>query len=263
MPYSTSAECNVDSKAAPQMLRRFDSYFRVQEVESLSMLESALALRYQVYCLERKFEEPERFPNCLEADQYDDRSVHGLLFYKLCDEAIGTARLVLSEGEHCALPIQSVLGKCDINAARYFPVHSAAEVSRFAISREFRRRPADPPTSEMVSGRDECLNNLPSLGLIRILFQMSLARGITHWSAVMEPTLLRLLATIGVHFVPIGPRVLYHGIRQPAFCHLPTMLETLLREKPQHWNIVTNGGRLAFSLNETVNKTATNTLVAN
>jgi N-acyl amino acid synthase of PEP-CTERM/exosortase system len=82
-----------------------------------------------------------------------------------------------------------------------------------------------------------------TLGLIEGLVQMSLDNGILNWCAVMERPLLRLLARLGIHFQNIGPLVDYHGRRQPCFLHIGTMLEQVREERPDVWEILTDGGR--------------------
>jgi N-acyl amino acid synthase of PEP-CTERM/exosortase system len=244
-----------DTAVGEELLRRLDTYFRLQEASTPELLTSALSLRYQVYCLERKFEEAEQFADRLETDEYDKRSIHGLVFYRPTDEAIGTARLILPEPGGMELPIQSLLRTLDVDAACYFPIGTTAEVSRFAISRDFRRRNSDQagPSDqfETAASRDtECRSNMPCLGLIQIVLQMSVARGITHWAAVMEPALLRMLVAMGIRFNPIGPRISHHGIRQPAFCHIPSVLEMLFYDKPRYWDVVTKEGALSYSQEE-------------
>jgi N-acyl amino acid synthase of PEP-CTERM/exosortase system len=224
----------------------FDTYFSTQEANSPELIKSALALRYQVYCLEREFENADQYADRLETDALDRHSSHGLLFHKLRCEAIGTARLILPESTAVPLPVQRLLRELDIDTFDQFPLQQTAEVSRFAISRELRRQYSDglgEANNEM--GR-ECRGNLPCLGLVQILVRMSLARGISYWAALMEPKLLRMLATMGIHFSSIGPLISYHGIRQPSFCYLPTMLEQLFYRKPDHWDIVTDGGKLSY-----------------
>ena len=246
--------CTSPDFSAPsstQLLTRFNTYFRTQEATSTELLSSALALRYQVYCLERKFENADRYADCLERDELDRHSVHGLIVYRPREEAIGAARLILPECPVTSLPVQLLLRKHDIDAANYFPVEKTAEVSRFAISREFRRRLSGDNAADFDEGArlrrgGDCFSNLPCLGLAQILVQMSLARGITHWAAMMEPKLLRMLSAMGIHFTAVGPLVSHHGIRQPAFCHVPGMLKKLLEEKPQHWDIVTDAGNLCY-----------------
>jgi len=63
--------------------------------------------------------------------------------------------------------------------------------------------------------------------------------------AMMPPSLLRMLARMGIAFEPIGPLVSYHGLRQPCGCEITQMLESLSRKNPTHWQIMTDGGRLA------------------
>ena len=84
------------------------------------------------------------------------------------------------------------------------------------------------------------------LGLIQVLLQMSAQYGITHWCAVMEPTLLRMLAGMAIRFNPIGPPVEYHGLRQPCSCNIAEILQAVTRERPAFWEVLTCGGTLRF-----------------
>jgi N-acyl amino acid synthase of PEP-CTERM/exosortase system len=73
---------------------------------------------------------------------------------------------------------------------------------------------------------------------------MSVREGITHWAAMMEPALLRLLTRLGIHFNPLGPLVDHHGRRQPCWVDLDVMLRRAVDERPDVWNVITDGGRL-------------------
>jgi N-acyl amino acid synthase of PEP-CTERM/exosortase system len=152
----------------------------------------------------------------------------------------------LPEYTAAPLPVQQLLRELDIDTYNYFPLQQTAEVSRFAISRELRRQYSGGLAEESKEMVRECRGNLPCLGLVQILVQMSLAREISYWTALMEPKLLRMLATMGIHFNSIGPLISHHGIRQPCFCHVPTMLEQLFFKKPDYWEIVTDGGILSY-----------------
>jgi len=212
-------------------LLRYRTYFRGETADCGSLLRMAQSLRYQVYCLERNFEEAAHFPDRLETDRYDAQSVHGVLFYRPWDKAIGTTRLILSPDGPASLPFHALLGKAGL-ARGGFPSAGMAEVSRFAISRSFR--PDDGERSR-----------LPCLGLAQLLLRLSLMHGVTHWAALMQPSLLRMLARMGIEFVPVGPLVSYRGLRQPSCCELASMLDGLYRRYPANWQIVTDGGRLA------------------
>jgi N-acyl amino acid synthase of PEP-CTERM/exosortase system len=122
-------------------------------------------------------------------------------------------------------------------------------VSRFAISKEFRRRWTDE--SAIASGRpltpQETARqaNLACLSLIQFLLRQCVERGVVYWTAVMEATFLRMLARMGVHFTAIGPVVFHHGFRQPCYCYLPAMLERLRLEQRDYWDVITNGDELS------------------
>jgi N-acyl amino acid synthase of PEP-CTERM/exosortase system len=82
------------------------------------------------------------------------------------------------------------------------------------------------------------------LGLIQTLVRMSMQHGITHWLAVMEPKLLRMLAAMSIRFEPIGGMVEHHGWRQPCFCNLADVLQSMKYERPAFWSVLTDGGTL-------------------
>jgi N-acyl amino acid synthase of PEP-CTERM/exosortase system len=113
-----------------------------------------------------------------------------------------------------------------------------AEVSRFCISKQFRRRQSKGEGRDTQQER-RSMAPLMSLGLIQSLVQMSAERGITHWCATMDPVLLRLLAAMSIHFEPLGPLVRYHGTRQPCYCEVGPMLERVKSEQRPLWEVLT------------------------
>jgi len=126
-----------------------------------------------------------------------------------------------------------------------FPVRRTAEVSRFSIVRSFRHHTPNQGFEAQLSPEEwrRMLFHLP-LGLIRSCVEMSVREGMTHWAAVMEPALLRLLTRLGIHFNPLGPLVEYHGRRQPCWVDLGIMLDRVHAERPDVWDVITDGGRL-------------------
>jgi N-acyl amino acid synthase of PEP-CTERM/exosortase system len=83
-----------------------------------------------------------------------------------------------------------------------------------------------------------------TIGLIRDLIRMSVEYGVTHWCAVMMPSLLRLLGRLGIHFAPAGPLVEYHGKRQPCYRECGDLLEQVRVEQPEVWAFLTDEGRI-------------------
>jgi N-acyl amino acid synthase of PEP-CTERM/exosortase system len=150
------------------------------------------------------------------------------------------------------LPIAELLSANGIDLANFVSVADAVEISRFAISKDFRRRWTDDsaiaagrPLSKEETARQA---NLACLSLIQFLVRQSVERGVVYWTAVMEATFLRMLARMGIHFTAIGPMVFHHGFRQPSYCYLPAMLERLKLEQRDYWDVITNGGELSQRL---------------
>jgi N-acyl amino acid synthase of PEP-CTERM/exosortase system len=235
------------------LLARHDIYFETRIADRPALTEAAHTLRYQVYCLERNFENPEEHRSGQEIDQFDSHAIQGVLFHRPSDRAIGTVRMILPAACAAAgLPVAQLLHENNIDLADFVRVEESVEVSRFAISKEFRRRWTDD--SMVATGRplskQEIVRqaNLACLSLIQFLLRRSVERGVFYWTAVMEATFLRMLARMGIHFTSIGPLVFHHGFRQPCYCYLPTMLEELRFEHRDYWEVITNGGELSQRL---------------
>ena len=241
------------SPAPPSLAEVYEQYFTMVRADTPALREVAFRLRYQVYCVENAFEDPSHFPDRMEYDAYDRRAVHALLVHRPTGNVAGTVRLILPDGGRPTdLPFHSV---CRNRAP--FPPGSTAEISRFAISKDFRRRQSDGlyPDEHSVarddtSGpTDQRLIPTMAIGLMREIARMSTEKGVTHWCAVMMPALLRLLGRLGIHFHPAGPPVQYHGRRQPCYRDGVELLAQVRTEQPAIWDFLTENGRL-FSARE-------------
>lgn len=210
-------------------------------------------LRYQVYCVENPFEDPSQFPDQLERDAYDRKSRHALLRYRPTSEAVGTVRMIQPDADHLdsSFPFQHLCTDPRVRDPESFPIERMVEVSRFSVSKGFRRRfedsqyPANVEDSATAAAANRRVIPNMMLGLIESLVQMSAQEDVDYWCAVMEPPLLRLLGRIGIHFEPLGDLVSYHGRRQPCYQHLPTLLDRVLRERPDIWAVITTDGQYA------------------
>jgi N-acyl amino acid synthase of PEP-CTERM/exosortase system len=227
-------------------LDRLNTYFRVATAVTGDELREALRIRYQVYCVENMFENPGDHPDGFEQDAFDSHSLHSLLIHRASGQAMGTTRLVMpiQHDLERSFPIQQVCNHPQLNL---LPLDRMAEVSRFSISKQFRRRQCDTSYEDHGSHRERrSMAPLMSLGLIQSLVRMSVEHGITHWCATMEPTLLRLLAAMSIRFEPLGPLVRYHGTRQPCYCEVKPMLQRVKSEQPPLWEVLTDGGMLRY-----------------
>lgn len=236
----------------------FHSYFDVIHAADERLKTDVYSLRYQVYCLETGFENPDQFPDGLEKDHYDGHSVHCLLRHKPSDSYAGTVRLILPypSDDSRPFPIELHAGKF-FDPAKFnpekIPRSHLAEISRLALTRNFHRRQGE---EHLPAGRGDVENHIQSesdrrrnfphviLGLFVAIVQMSVQQGITHWYAVMEPALARLLQRFGIQFTEIGPVIDYHGLRQPFFGAVDEVMAGIYATHPNIWNLLTNDGRL-------------------
>jgi len=238
--------------AAKSLREAYDQYFQVVRAETDDLREWSYRLRYQVYCIENAFEPVAENPGERETDRYDPQSVHSLLVHHPTGTVVGTTRLILPRVNDSAIPLPvETLCPADLLAgfAHRIPAERAAELSRFAVAKEFRRRAED---KESVAGglsptdAENPRRVIPhiSLGLMQSVLAMATEHGITHIYAVMEPALLRMLRHLGIYFENIGPPVEYHGRRQPCFCEIDQILATTWEQRPDVWEVLTDNARL-------------------
>ena len=201
--------------------------FDVTIADTPERLRAAYRLRHQVYCTERGYEPGQK--NALEMDCFDRHAGHVLLTRRSTGQVVGTVRIVapgLDPGGE--LPMQRL---CPADLFECLPMDRTGEISRFAISKDLR-------------GADRGDTVPLRLGLMRGIVEMSASMGITHWCAVMEHSLLRLLRVSGIHFHPLGPAVEHHGLRQPSWGYIEDVLARVRQERPAVWEYVTEGGSL-------------------
>ena len=120
---------------------------------------------------------------------------------------------------------------CPPNLFHLLPMACTGEISRFAISKDLR-------------GSDRGDTVPLRLGLMRGILEMSASMGLTHWCAVMEHSLLRLLRMSGIHFQSLGPAVEHHGLRQPSWGRIDDVLARMREERPGVWEYLTGNGSL-------------------
>lgn len=222
------------------------SHFDFTVIDDAGCLRDSYALRYEVYCHERRFLAPENYPQKLETDSYDDRAIHVGGINK---EGVlaGTVRLVLPSAqgfpllEHCKLFHEyQYLADPDKSVQL-----SLAEISRLAVSKSYRRRQNDG-LYDLASEEDDGIpirveneamhrRHKPEIifGLYRVIYQASKRQGITHWFAAMERPLLRLLHRYSFDFKPIGPELDYYGPVTPYFAEIAEIEMSVHRRHPE------------------------------
>ena len=201
----------------------YDRHFTVVPADTPALLDAAYALRYQVYCVERSFEDPTQQSGERERDRYDAQSVHAVLIAKSSGNVVGCVRLILPDrgAAACPLPIRDLLSQVDRRRLDTFGRHRTAEISRYAIAKMYRRRLGETmyPDLEWDGPPGNELRRLVphmSLGLMRGVCLLAAQCGIENLCAAMSSPLLRLLERFGLVFERLGPSIEYHGPRQPC-----------------------------------------------
>jgi N-acyl amino acid synthase of PEP-CTERM/exosortase system len=226
------------------LLERFNSHFDILPADTMERVRTAQRIRHQVYCIEHPHEKPDNRDG-LEIDAFDTHAAQSLLIHRSSSAAFGTLRLILPLADRlqASFPVQGVLDQDSLRQLNRLPLHTTAEISRFSISRRFRRIADNSASAECLAFLDNS-SALMRLGLMQALVRMSVQNGITHWCAAMEPTFQRLLAAMAIRFHPVGPLVEYHGLRQPCYGEVGAILNAVKRERPAFWSVLTDGGAL-------------------
>jgi len=115
------------------------------------------------------------------------------------------------------LPINIVADSEQRELLRRLP-HCTAELSRFAVSKEFRQRCADAEDRRML--------RYITIGLIRGALEMCRDNDIQYVCAVMERSLIRLLGRLGFVFEHLGGLIEYHGARQPCVAQVNQIMSS-------------------------------------
>jgi N-acyl amino acid synthase of PEP-CTERM/exosortase system len=226
--------------------KNYDFLFETVPARHDELVRLSYRLRYQVYCIENQFEDPAWCPNLEEIDEYDSRSVHSLLRVRNTRNYIGSVRLILPDRDDFvhSFPIQNICRHSKFTSLSQFHLKKPAEISRFCISKELKAASGQAAIHpDSMHGIRDVLSEA-ILGLMRAILQMSREYGVTDLFAIMEPSLLRLLARFGIYFRPIGELVPYHGMRQPCHIEVQTLLDRVKHERNDVWRVITCDGDL-------------------
>jgi len=219
----------------------FEQHFKLVVANTAELREEVHRIRYKVYCQELGYEREEDCKNGMEQDIYDRRSIHCLLMHLSSSLYAGCVRLVfpapLQAAESCQggfppsklfkteanLPFERVFGHSSQSNSielRNLPRHSFGEVSRLAVTSEFRKLNGERQTTQGLSDEQcESLENerryfpLISLGLCLTTVGIVTEVGLEGAFTIMQPRLARHLRHFGINFHQVGELVEFHGQR--------------------------------------------------
>ncbi len=215
------------------LIDAFNTYFTVEIACKPNHYEDMYKLRYDVYIDEFGFDAKENYPNQLESDEFDDISTACIIYHIPTNTPAACVRLV--PGYDCTqLPIEKFVGYSldptilkDLNEHRY----TLAEISRLAVSKQFRRRDKEH-LSPMGYYNEDDERTYPLISVACFLACVIIADIINTENniASMEPFLPRLVKRSGMVFEQIGPAVDYHGNRATYLIHKQQVLDQLSQE---------------------------------
>ncbi len=222
----------------------YSKYFRMVNVNTKELKTIAYKLRYSVFHEEFGYHDlGNRLNNNMEIDEYDDYSLHSLLFHRPSNKAIGYIRLIPQTEKHRRpLPIKKYCVEAfNLNNNYIDKINGTniGELSRMAIISSFRKRPFDSydldqeniSQSKNIDGTNKRfpINYLPMClisAAIYFLFKESMEYGF----AMIEPRFAILLRHFGVQFDQIGEPIECFGIRAPYVFYPENTYRNLIPE---------------------------------
>lgn len=174
-------------------------------------------LRYQVYCLEQRWEPVDCFPNGEEKDEFDERAVHFLVRNRFSDRWVAALRVVLPGDE--PLPIESLNVLKDSVRESVVPGRTA-EISRVCRPKCTLERELAAESSahaDQLGGASEVL--------LRMLFaagQYCQELGIDHMYMLCRPAMARMMNRLDIPMKRAGIPSEHRGVRVPYLVDVRT-----------------------------------------
>jgi N-acyl amino acid synthase of PEP-CTERM/exosortase system len=201
------------------------------------LLEQSYRLRYQVYCVERRFLHVEDYPDGLERDAFDGDSIH-VGAVDSHGELVATARVV--KPNKAGLPLFRYCTLFSHETTFNEVGNTVVEVSRVSISRRHARRRDDPPAvvSEAdaralvpTAGERRERYTEPFLTLLKAVIYGARRAGATHLIGATDLALHRWLVHYGFPYRLAGPEVEYYGPIAPYIMSLAEFDQVALSRK--------------------------------
>lgn len=223
----------------------FDNHFEVYLADTEESKEIHYNIRYQVYCEEMGFESLDDFPEKMEIDKDDARSVHFLVRNKISGQWVGAMRLI-DKGDGL-LPIEE---SCSINEKVDSGSFETVEMSRLCVIKDVRRgKPphgvidnsnlqSDDGKVRAISSQNK-INRMIFWGLIYAASEYCYRNNIKFCYFLTTTILAKLMSRGGMDLVGVGDPIEHKGERYPY------KLDTIKTFQSDMWN---DGFNKGFSL---------------
>ena len=265
------------SKTHNSLISIFNKYFEIVPAVTPEKLVQAYRIRYEVYCKEGLIPGfyPEDYPDGLEYDQYDERSVHSLLMHKPSGLIAGAVRIILPDQNKidAKFPLEKFASNSlytEIKSLKSLSRIHVGEISRLILTPEFRKYWREDGQKYIMEEEFEYLfqpenqiktntsntdlyyyknfkrqtASYPIFGLFVAIVQMSIKHNLKYWYAGMEPGLAKFCRIFGIDFTPISPIVDYYGPCRSYLGYIPDIMKSIYCTNMPLWALLTNDGVL-------------------
>lgn len=226
----------------------FNDYFEMIPASSNELKQEVYKLRYQIYCLEKGFLSPSI--EGMEYDEYDAHSSHYLIRHRESGSYMATTRLILPDTKYPEklLPLETYSQIDNTELLKTIPRSNLAELSRFCVSKQFRRRAneknllvTNDVDESYLARREKGSSAHLTLALFACAIKMSSEHNIHYWCAIIEPALKRVFSTLGIYFVEVGPLMTsthYYGMRTPCIIKVDDLLRDVAEKNLDYWSML-------------------------
>jgi len=213
----------------------FDETFRVCFADTPFGVALHQRIRFQVFCLDKGFEDPDAFSAARETDAWDDHSAHFIVQNKITRQWVAATRLVLPKpGSMLPVDQMGVFDRSCLDA----PDLLAAEISRFCIiGNRSQLQAADelePVANSLEAWGIGAIGKKQqfevTLGMMRAFAIYALKRGIEFCVMLITDAFARLLLKLGVTLRQVGPPTNHRGIRTAYLVDLREAVVSMARQ---------------------------------
>jgi len=200
-------------------------------------------LRYQVFCLETGYEDPDQFPDGEEKDEWDDDAAHFLVQEKDTGQWVAAMRLVLPSAKN--LPFER---RVSIESSLRRDQRRSAEISRLCMVGHYRRRlqgrvmpcSSSLPTnrksvSQEERAQSEMVKQQRTAEILQVLLRaavtVSYERAIGYWYMLTTRALAKILGyVLPMNLQLAGPPCSHRGERYPFLVDVEQVMKGLIVE---------------------------------
>lgn len=196
----------------PAANRFFDDSYEVILADTEASRTIHRKIRYQVYCMERGFENSADFPSGEEHDRWDTHAAPFIVRQRDNGVCVAAMRLVLPYA--ASFPLET-LNCLTPGHADHIQRRQLGEISRICIIRSPHPHHHNPHLGHGFGHVIPERESQVMLGLFRTVMVYGLERGIEHCYLLVTPAFARLLRRIGVVLHSVGTATEHHGLRAP------------------------------------------------